>query len=161
MSRGVKSVCNLAPSILSLSTTAFFYLLLSLSISLSSSPCLAASLPSSIPRSIHPHSNSVYITSITWVKAGPLKVTTPNCSQLRFNKSMNIYQNTCLHPESKCSFFLLSLWGHCSAVPRPLVRCFALFVTRIKSRFWHCWSSLYPLIKVSGLVLHAFFPTVH
>lgn len=65
--------------------------------SLFSSPlCLAAPLPSCIPRPIRPLSTSVYVTSITWVKAADsasLKVTTPNCSQLRFNKSMNIYQN--------------------------------------------------------------------
>lgn len=68
--------------------------------------------PLPFPWSVHPHFTSVYVTAITWVQAAasaPLKVTTPNCSQLRFNKSMNIYQNTRLHPESKCSFFFYAI----------------------------------------------------
>lgn len=104
-------------------------------------------------RSIHPRSTSVHLTSITWVNAAdsaPLKVTTSNCSQLRFNKSMNIYQNTCLHPETKCSF-LLSLWGPWLAKPCPLAVCCTLFGTWIKWRFWHCWSCHCPCTLVPNV----------
>lgn len=107
MRRRVKSASNAAPCCTFPSPPP---LLLSLELTLS--------LPRSITALFHPPAHPptphlyVCVTSITWVKAAdpaPLKVTTPNCSQLRFNKSMNIYQSTCLRPESKCCVFAISL----------------------------------------------------
>lgn len=69
-------------------------------------------MPSSLLLSIHPPSTSVDVSSITWVKAAdpaPCKVTAPSCYWPRFDKSMNIYQLTWLHPASKCSRFTVSL----------------------------------------------------
>lgn len=113
---------------------------------LSTNSFFSHSLPSSIPRSIHPHFTSVSVTSVTWENDTPLKVTPPNWSQLHLNKSINIYHKT--RPNLESEFSVLRT-KHSSITSSGQE--FFFVVPVLNAAFWHCWSSLNPFIKVRGL----------